>query len=201
MGRPAKALSGFNRTVGSNPTLSAMRVCRLGLLLAIILGALTFGYSDPVHASCTPNYTVRRGDSWWSIAENANVSLKQLLRLNGAKPSTTIKPKDTICLPEPPPEAKTYSQAEIIAIIREVWPDDLEDRAIFIARRESKLNPNVIGIPNNCCYGLFQIYYKWHKSWLPKVGVTHPRQLLDPRLNALAALEIYRRNNGWGPWE
>jgi soluble lytic murein transglycosylase-like protein len=89
----------------------------------------------------------------------------------------------------------------VIQIIREVWPDELEERAIAIARRESKLNPAVIGIPNKCCYGLFQIYYRWHKQWLPKLGVVRANQLLDPRTNAEVALEIYRRNNGWGPWE
>jgi soluble lytic murein transglycosylase-like protein len=124
------------------------------------------------------------------------------LRLNQARKSTTIQPKDLVCVPVPrPTSTNSYTQKEVIQIIREVWPDELEERALAIARRESKLNPTVIGIPNNCCYGLFQIYYRWHKQWLPKIGVVRAQQLLDPRKNAEAALEIYRRNNGWGPWE
>ena len=202
MGRPAKALSGFNRTVGSNPTLSAMRVRVCGLLVLVMVAVAITGVASPVSAACTPNYVVKRGDSWWSIAQKSNTTLTAILRLNGAKKSTTIQPKDAICVPaaEVTP-TETYTQKEIIQIIREVWPDDLEEKAIAIARRESKLNPNVIGIPNNCCYGLFQIYYRWHKAWLPKVGVLRARQLLDPRKNAEAALEMYRRNSGWGPWE
>jgi hypothetical protein len=94
-----------------------------------------------------------------------------------------------------------HTRAEIIKIIREVWPDDLEDQAIAIANRESKLQPTVVGAPKKCCYGLFQIYYRWHRTWLPKIGVVRASQLLDARTNALAALEIYRRSNGWGPWD
>jgi soluble lytic murein transglycosylase-like protein len=128
------------------------------------------------------------------------VTLRSLLKLNGAKTSTLIKPRDQVCVPSKRAESVTYSADEIVQIIREVWPDELEDRAIAIARRESRLRPDAIGVPNNCCYGLFQIYYKWHKSWLPKIGIRNARQLLDAKSNALAALEIYKRNHGWGPW-
>ena len=200
MGRPAKALSGFNRTVGSNPTLSA-RVHRFSFI-ALMTIAISVIPSGPVNAACTPTYVVKRGDSWWRIAEKSNVTLAALLRVNKAKQSTMLKPKDAICIPEGTPRSqKTFTDKQIIQIIRDVWPDELEERAIYIARRESKLNPRVVGIPNDCCYGLFQIYYRWHKGWLPKIGVTSARQLLDPTINATAALEIYRRNNGWGPGE
>ncbi len=202
MGRPAKALSGFNRTVGSNPTLSAMRVRVCGLLIVVSILIAVGSTVQPTLAACTPTYVVQRGDSWWSIAEKSETTLNALLRLNGAKKSTMLQPKDLICVPvDEAIPATTYTQKEIVQIIREVWPDELEERALAIARRESKLNPRVIGIPNKCCYGLFQIYYRWHKQWLPKIGVVRANQLLDPRKNAEAALEIYRRNNGWGPWE
>ena len=202
MGRPAKALSGFNRTVGSNPTLSAMRVRSLGLLFALVAMCLVASPVVSARAECAVNYTVRRGDSWWSIAKSEGTSLKSVLTLNRAKTSTLIRPGETVCLPRK--ESATmpkYTQREVVEIIREIWPDELENHAIAIARRESKLQPSVIGIPNKCCYGLFQIYYRWHKHWLPKIGIVRARQLLDPRLNALAAYQIYLRNNGWGPWE
>ena len=199
MGRPAKALSGFNRTVGSNPTLSAKLVRQI--IGAIIVLTFPFTLIKPVRADCIPSYVVKSGDSWWRISRKANVNIDVLLRLNKAKKWTNLNPEDVICIPNSMPKPKTiYGEKQIIQIIRDIWPDKLENRAIQIARRESNLNPRVIGIPNECCYGLFQIYYRWHKSWMPSIGVTSAQQLLDPETNARAALEIYRRNRGWGPW-
>jgi hypothetical protein len=77
-----------------------------------------------------------------------------------------------------------------------VWPDDLEDTAIQIATRESNLIPTA---HNSCCYGLFQIYYAAHKSWLASIGVTSAAQLYDPQVNANAAYALYR-TSGWAPW-
>ena len=75
--------------------------------------------------------------------------------------------------------------------------DELEDHAVFIARRESNLTPNV---NNFCCYGLFQIYYNVHKKWLAQIGVTSAAQLWDPRVNAYAALVLYNRSGSFAPW-
>ncbi len=85
----------------------------------------------------------------------------------------------------------------MIAIIREVWPDHLEDKAIEIAWRESNHIPTA---RNFCCYGLFQIYYSVHSSWLAGIGITSADQLFDPRKNATAAYTLYQRAGGWGPW-
>ena len=84
------------------------------------------------------------------------------------------------------------------AIIRQVWPDDLEDEAVRIATRESNLQP---GVRNYCCFGLFQIYYSVHKSWLAQMGVTCAEQLYDPLVNAHVAYTMYLRAGGWGPWK
>ena len=83
------------------------------------------------------------------------------------------------------------------SIIRDVWPDELEDRALEIARRESKYRPTA---KNNCCYGVFQIYWSVHRGWLADLGITSAEQLFDPTLNARAALTLYQRAGGWGPW-
>jgi hypothetical protein len=108
-----------------------------------------------------------------------------------------------VCVPGATPVTapqQSVSRAEVIQIIRDAWPDELEERALAIAQRESKLQPRVVN-RSGCCYGLFQIYYRWHKTWLPNVGVRSAQDLLDPRLNAAAAYRMYQRNNGWGPWE
>jgi hypothetical protein len=132
------------------------------------------------------------------------MSLKKLLALNGAKSSTMILVGKQICTSDQPvlviPDT-TYKRKDVVAIIREVWPDEYEDNALFVAQRESKLNPNVVGGSNDCCFGLFQIYYSVHRSWLSNVGVNEPAQLLDPRVNAQAALALFKRNgNSWKPW-
>ena len=203
MGRPAKALSGFNRTVGSNPTLSAS--IRKVTVIALFMCALMVTLSAEKVSACAVPYNAKRGDSWWSIAEKHGLTLIGVLKLNKAKPESEILVGDTICVSRQTVSqaitSKSYSRREVIQIIRDEWPDDLEERAIQIAFRESKFNPNAVGIPNRCCYGLFQIYYRWHKSWLPRVGVQKAEQLLDPRLNAKAAYRMFQRNGGWKPWE
>jgi hypothetical protein len=87
----------------------------------------------------------------------------------------------------------------VVQFIRDAWPDELEERALAIAQRESKLQPSALS-GSKCCYGLFQIYYRWHTGWLPQVGITSPAQMFDPGLNAAAAYRLYQRS-GWGPWE
>ena len=157
-------------------------------------------------ASCPRTYFAKRGDSWWSIAQKSNTTLNRVLKLNGTKTTSRILVGDEVCVPgqatsaAATPAAPKYTQVEVIQIIRDAWPDDIEDRALFIAHRESKYRPGAIS-GSKCCYGLFQIYYRWHKSWLPEVGVTSADQLLDPRLNASAAYRMYQRNNGWGAWK
>ncbi|MEO7369813.1 MAG: LysM peptidoglycan-binding domain-containing protein [Ilumatobacteraceae bacterium] len=107
-------------------------------------------------------------------------------------PPATTAPATT--QPAPPPNV--YTRAQVAQIIRDVWPDDLEDEAIRVATRESNLIPTV---HNSCCYGLFQIYYTAHKAWLASMGITSAAQLYDPRVNATAALALYN-SNGWAPW-
>jgi LysM repeat protein len=106
-------------------------------------------------------------------------------------PATSVPPTT-----QPPAPANAYTKAQAAQIIRDVWPDDLEDEAIRIATRESNLIPTV---RNYCCYGLFQIYYIAHQPWLEGIGVTNAAQLYDPRVNATAALALYNRS-GWAPW-
>ena len=107
-------------------------------------------------------------------------------------PATTAAPSTTIAPPK-----NIYTKAEVTQIIRDIWPDDLENEAIRIATRESNLIPTV---RNSCCYGLFQLYWNVHKTWMTASGVTAPEQLYDPRVNAYMAYAMYLRAGGWGPW-
>jgi len=179
------------------------------VVLAVTV-AIAVGSSTVQAKSCAATYTARRGDSWWSIASKSNTTLKKILKLNGAATSTLILVGRKVCVPaaakaavtvlaaaKPAVPVKVYSRKEVEQIIREIWPDDLEARALAIADRESNLNPLA---KSRCCYGLFQIYYRWHTGWLPSVGVTSAEQLFDPVLNTRAAYKLYQRN-GWGPWK
>ena len=114
---------------------------------------------------------------------------------------TTAAPKPAPTPPAaapapPPPPAKAYSAAEVEAIIREVWPDELEEQALAIAKRESKLIPTS---RNYCCYGVFAIYYEAGKKFLNSIGVTSADQLFDPWVNVRAAFALYGIA-GWKPW-
>lgn len=101
----------------------------------------------------------------------------------GLKPATRVNP------PQAPP-------GDVEAIIRDVWPDEIEGWAVSVASRESNLQP---GARNWCCYGLFQIYFQVHRSWLDDYGVYQPSDLFDPRVNATVALALYQAT-GPEPW-
>ncbi|MFM7490153.1 MAG: LysM peptidoglycan-binding domain-containing protein [Actinomycetota bacterium] len=90
-----------------------------------------------------------------------------------------------------------YSRDEVAQIIRDVWPDHLENDAMFVAQRESKFNP---GSRSACCIGVFQINWSAHKRWLANQGITDPAQLFDPVTNARMALITWERSGSWKPW-
>ena len=108
---------------------------------------------------------------------------------------TTTAPAPTTTAAPPRPSAVPESEAT--AIIREIWPDELEEKALQIAWRESNHRSNA---SNFCCYGLFQIYFSVHRSWLANLGINSAQDLYDPRANTIAAYTLYQRAGGWGPW-
>jgi lipoprotein-anchoring transpeptidase ErfK/SrfK len=100
--------------------------------------------------------------------------------------------------PTPAPEPQVGNDPA--SIIRDVWPDELEDHAIAIAKRESNLQPEVINRNRNAT-GLFQIMWTVHRGWLcPQLGICAQSDLQDARNNATAAYALYQRAGGWGPW-
>ncbi len=108
-------------------------------------------------------------------------------------PPTTVKPPPPTTAAPPPP----VGTAAVIAIIRAIWPDNLEDQAIAIANRESHLQPGVFN--GFCCYGLFQIYFAANRPLMTSLGVTSATQLLDATTNTRVAYAMYQRS-GWAPW-
>lgn len=92
------------------------------------------------------------------------------------------------------------AQESVEEIIIRIWPDDTEQFALKIAHRESRFIPNVIGC-NGRCYGIFQIDFAVHSSWLREMGIVKAEQLLDPEINTKAALKLHKlTNEDWSPW-
>ena len=191
------------------------RFRHFSFLCALVCGAVVVsGASSVSAASCARPYVAVANDSWSRIAGKTGVTVTALLKQNDATTRTMILVGDTICLPKgstwnrPSTQATglrnlgtpsvRYSRSQAAAVIRDVFPDRLEERALAIAQRESKLNALSY---TWCCVGLFQINWWSHKSWLRTMGVTKAYQLRDARVNAEAALMIYKRSSGWGPWE
>ena len=84
--------------------------------------------------------------------------------------------------------------------IREIWPDDLEETALKIAQRESRLVSSVKGCGGRCI-GLFQIVFPVHRHWLATIGISNANQLLDPLVNAKAAYHLFSiTGRNWSPW-
>ena len=116
-------------------------------------------------------------------------------------PPTTQAPTTDPPTTQAPPTTRPTSVpsgGEVEALIREIWPDDLEERALQIAWRESNYRPDVTS-STGCCHGVFQIHEQ-HLSWLDEYGITSVDQLFDARTNIEAAYALYQRSGGWAPW-
>ncbi len=174
------------------------------LAITFAIAPVPFSGSPASAAACTRQHSAKPNDSWSRLAARFELSLRELLAMNSASASTAMFIGDTICVSQQPTVTKpteTYTRRQVVAIIREVWPDEHEENALLVARRESQYVPTAVGGTRNCCYGLFQMYWSVHRSWLAKSGITAASQLLDPRTNAEAALALFRRNgNSWRPW-
>jgi hypothetical protein len=108
--------------------------------------------------------------------------------------TTTTRPKPTTTTTTTKPPV-TYTQDQVVAIIRSVWPADLQDQALAIAWRESNYQPRA---KNFCCFGLFQINAAANAASLRALGAT-ANDLFDPLVNARVAYYMYQRS-GWAPW-
>lgn len=177
---------------------------------------------------CPQTYTAGAGDSWYRIAEEAGVTPTALLTENRSTLDSVIFPGDEICLPagatiptqptttttaptttEPAtttttaptvtvPSSTPATVEEVKQMIRDTWPEDQHEMALFIAKRESNFDPTADN--NFCCFGVFQIYWNVHKSWLDDFGIYSSSDLFDAEKNIAAAYALYERSGGWGPW-
>ena len=200
--------------VCSTPNAVMSRFRPFLITFALFTGAMSSLSAASVSAACARPYKAVKNDSWSRIADKTGVSVQALLKANDASTKSMILIGDTLCLPKgttwkkpstqasglrnlPAPSTR-YSTKQAAAVIREVFPDHLENKAISLAKRESKLTATSY---TWCCVGLFQINWWAHKPWLKTMGVTKASQLLDARVNARAAYAVYKRSGGWSPWD
>ncbi len=117
------------------------------------------------------------------------------------EPPTTQaqEPATTADAPIPLPDQPTPSGGAVEQMIRDIWPDDLEDQALRIAWRESNYRPDVTS-GSGCCLGVFQLNWESHRGWMSALGITSKDQLLDAHTNIEAAYALYQRSGGWSPW-
>jgi hypothetical protein len=207
-GLPGGAVSGGPLTTQSTTTTMAPPVTDAAASPAAVAPSAAPGpttapapaQAAPKKKATTPPTTAAKRTTATTVKPKspATTAAKQSAPTTAAKPkpAPTTAPKP-VATTAPPPPPKTYTPAEVESIIREVWPDDLEDHALAIAQRESHLNPTS---HNYCCYGLFAIYYEAGKRLLNSIGITSPAQLYDPWVNTRAALAIYQVA-GWDPWK
>ena len=213
-GTKASLIAGINNKTIRSPLMVGQEICLPPGAEVPPLRTTAARFVIPAHqTSCSANYTVVVGDSWSRIADKANTTISQMTSVNGMTTKSVLLIGQKICLPKgtsvrsapatapaPAPQyqaPRTYSRSEVEQIIRDEWPDSLEENALFVAKRESNFNPSV---RNWCCVGLFQMYWNVHKSWMKNYGVTNLNQLYDPRTNAKLAYAMYQRSNSWGPW-
>jgi LysM repeat protein len=177
-----------------------LRIARIhGVRLSQLLQANNATVSTPLYPGskvCLPSGATRPVTST-TKPPTATTQVRPTATTQPRTATTTRPTTATTAAPPATAAPRTYTRQQVIDIIRYVWPDELEDRAIQIATRESNLLPTA---RSSCCSGLFQIYYSVHKGWLAGLGITSAQMLYDPVLNAKAALALYQRAGGWGPW-
>jgi hypothetical protein len=148
---------------------------------------------------------LRRYGYTWTTDAGALRAVKAWQRANGLVVDGIIGPQTlaslgvtgaTASAPATRLNPPAPADCDVECIIRDVWPDDLENEAVRIATRESRLVPTAA---NACCHGIFQIHFRAHRAWLGQFGVTQPSDLYDPRTNAIVALALYNEA-GWSPW-
>ena len=144
MGRPAKALSASKRTVGSNPTLSAMRKSSILMATFLVAGSVLTVAVAPagsVDAACAKSHVLTTGQSAWKVAEMVKRSTtttktvgtisREIQALN---PTSSWRVGVRVCLPAwantatpPPPPTTTgprvpaVSTAVASTVIRDVF--------------------------------------------------------------------------------
>ncbi|MEO1003321.1 MAG: transglycosylase SLT domain-containing protein [Cyanobacteria bacterium J06638_7] len=120
-------------------------------------------------------------------------------RLGSAAAVTLLAAFGLAGAPVPPRAlASETPQADALAAIQQVWPQEHLTRAIRVAYLESGLSPTARGCDGDC-FGLFQIHYNANRRLMAAMGIDTPEELFDPLLNSRVAYRLFRES-GWTPW-
>jgi hypothetical protein len=169
-------------------TIAAPKVLTVDVTLVALDRLHQFGYT--IDTPARADRAIRHWQRANGLTVDGIVGPQTQASLGLVQPATVSVP----AVRQTPPAPTVDGTVE--DIIRQIWPDDLEDHALAIATRESRLVPTA---RNSCCWGLFQIHWSAHRSWLAGLGITAPAELLDARTNTRAAYALYQLD-GWAPW-
>ena len=88
------------------------------------------------------------------------------------------------------------SELELRALLAEAgWSEALIPEALAVIHCESRGDPAAVSPTED--YGLLQLNAL---TWTAFFGFESPTAFLEPLVNLRAALVIYERGGGWGPW-
>lgn len=202
--RAAPMMESSNHSVIVTVTNRVSERTRQAQYILLSHGYAGVGPADGIYG----RHTAKAVKSWQrsnGIVEDGigPATMASLLGSIDSTPKPAVRSNPTPRPVAPPTAAPTpvAPPTDVEQIIRDVFPDDLEDHAVAIAMRESRLQPEVINANGNAT-GLFQIMWTVHRSWMcPQLGVCAQSDLQDARINAEAALALFQRDGGWGPWK
>lgn len=189
---PLDELLEYNEATSDTPLYPGSVVCLpLGTSIAPPTTAAPATTEAPA-STATPTSAAPAPETTVATTQPATTEAPETTR----PPATTQAPDDDD--DDDVPTGPIPSGGEVEQMIRDIWPDDQEERALEIAWRESNYRPDVTS-GTGCCHGVFQIHEQ-HLSWLADYGITSVSQLFDARTNIQAAYYLYQRSGGWGPW-
>ena len=181
----------------TKPVATAKPAARLPVTTAAARPATTAAARPATTAAARPATTAARPAT--TAARPATTAAKPAT--TAPKPATTTKPvaKPPSTTVKPVPTTKAiakYSSAQVVALIRQMWPADSVDKALDVANRESGYDARAFN--GWCCYGVFQINYGSQYQRLANRGLGL-EWLYDAKVNIEIALEMFNEQ-GWSPW-
>lgn len=150
------------------------------------------GPTAPLHPLIAADEAVQPEPATTTTTEPAPVTTVTVSKLPPTTRGTTVT---TLTVRTTLPEYADEPMGDIEWLIRQTFPET-PDKAVRVARCESKLNPRAISPTSD--YGLMQVNIV-HRGLASSMGYRW-EQMLEVMPNLAVARAIYDDAGGWGPW-